>query len=326
MKNERGIYLYKIVAIILFVIGLAFPYIIKDQYVVRIINMTYIYIILSMSLNLITGVTGQFHLGHAAFYGVGAYTAAILAVKLHVPFLLSFIAGGVGAAFIGFLIGLPTIRLRDIYLTVTTLGFGEIVRLILLNWVSLTRGPMGIPGIPYPYFFGFTIKSQMGFYYLIFITLAISVIILFRLTYSHYGNTLRAIRENEIAAKTLGINATFYKVTAFIVGAFFAGIAGSLFTYFSAYISPDSFTFGESINILAMVVIGGIGSMPGAILGAIILAIAPEGFRFLAEYRMVVVGLLMLVVILWRNSGIISEQAAIKFMNKKILGGSKNAS
>jgi len=318
--KRQGIYLYKIVALFLFVIGIFFPFFIKDQYILRIINMSFIYIILSMSLNLITGVTGQFHLGHAAFYGVGAYTAALLSVKLHMSFLLSFIAGGIGAAFLGFLIGLPTIRLRDIYLTVTTLGFGEIVRLILLNWVSVTRGPMGIPGIPYPSLFGFKITSQIDFYYLIFFVLVLSVVVLFRITYSRYGDILRAIRENELAAKTLGINSTFYKVTAFVVGAFFAGLAGSLFAYFSAYISPDSFTFAESINILAMVVIGGLGSMPGAMLGAVILALAPEGFRFLAEYRMVVVGLLMLGVILWRNSGIIGEQAAIKFMNMKIGG------
>ncbi len=318
--RKQGIYLYKIVALFLFLLGILLPVFIKDQYILRIINMSFIYIILSMSLNLITGVTGQFHLGHAAFYGVGAYTAALLSVKLHVSFVLAFIAGGVGAAFLGLLIGLPTIRLRDIYLTVTTLGFGEIVRLILLNWVSVTRGPMGIPGIPYPEFFGISIRSQIDFYYLIFIVLVISVIVLFRITYSRYGDILRAIRENELAAKTLGINSTFYKVTAFVVGAFFAGLAGSLFAYFSAYISPDSFTFAESINILAMVVIGGLGSMPGAILGALILALAPEGFRFLAEYRMVVVGLLMLGVILWRNSGLIGEQAAIKFMNIRIGG------
>ncbi len=323
--GNRGMYLYKLIAIILLLIGIVFPFFIKDQYILRIINMTFIYIILSMSLNLITGVTGQFHLGHAAFYGVGAYTAALLAVKLHIPFLIAFIAGGLGAAFIGFLIGLPTIRLRDIYLTVTTLGFGEIVRLILLNWVSVTRGPMGIPGIPYPDIFGLKIMSQIDFYYLIFVVLVLSVITLFRITYSRYGDILRAIRENELAAKTLGINTTVYKVTAFVVGAFFAGLAGSLFAYFSAYISPDSFTFAESINILAMVVIGGLGSMPGAILGAVILALAPEGFRFLAEYRMVVVGLLMLGVILWRNSGIIGEQAAIRFMNMRI-GGRQDAS
>lgn len=318
--EKKGIYLYKIVGTLIIIIGVLFPFFIKDQYVLRIINMTFIYVILSMSLNLITGVTGQFHLGHAAFYGVGAYTAALLAVKLHISFLFAFLLGGIFAAFIGFLIGLPTIRLRDIYLTVTTLGFGEIVRLILLNWVSVTRGPMGIPGIPYPSLFGIKIESQLDFYYLLFLVTVITTVILFRITYSHYGNTLRAIRENELAAKTLGINTTLYKITAFVVGAFFAGLAGSLFTYFSAYISPDSFTFAESINILAMVVIGGLGSMPGAIFGAIILAIAPEGFRFLAEYRMVVVGLLMLGVILWRNSGIIGEQTAIKFMNIKIGG------
>ena len=318
--EKRGFYLYKLVALILLVLGILFPLLVSDQYVIRIINMTFIYIILSMSLNLITGVTGQFHLGHAAFYGVGAYIAALLSVKLHVSFLLAFIAGGIGAGFIGLLIGLPTIRLRDIYLTVTTLGFGEIVRLILLNWVSVTRGPMGIPGIPYPEFFGIKIMSQIDFYYLIFFVLILSVVVLFRITYSRYGDILRAVRENELAAKTLGINTTIYKVTAFVIGALFAGLAGALFAYFSAYISPDSFTFAESINILAMVVIGGLGSMPGAILGAVILALAPEAFRFLAEYRMVVVGLLMLGVILWRHSGLIGEQTAIKFMNMKIGG------
>lgn len=282
-------------------------------YVVKVMIMAGIYIALACSLNIIFGIGGMLNLGMAAFYGIGAYTAALLSVHFHLPYLLALAAGALVSAGIGFLIAFPTIRLRGIYLAVTTLAFGEIISLILLNWIDVTRGPMGITGIPYPSLFGFELRSNTSQFYFLLALLVPTLYAMWRLGYSSFGMTLRAIRENEEAAQTLGINVAAYKVKAFVVGSGVAGLFGGYFAFHAAYINPGNFTFAESITLLSMVVFGGMGSVPGVVLGAFLLAVAPDALRFLDHYRMIIYGVLLFLMVLLRPQGLISEAVSLKW-------------
>ena len=297
----------KLLAYGLIVLFAVLPLILSDDYLLRILIMSGIFIILSLSLNLVTGYTGQFCLGWAAFYGIGAYTSALLVMKLDFPFWLSMPLGGLMSAVFGVVLGVPTLRLKDIYLAITTLGFGEIIRLIMLNWTDLTRGSMGLPGIPSPKLFSYEFSSNISYCYLIMVLVLITVFAIRRIIDSRIGRALIAIREDDLAAKTMGIDITGYKVLAFAVGAFFAGIAGAFYAHYSSFIDPHTFSFSESIIILAMVVLGGMGSIWGSILGAVVLTIAPEALRELSDYRMIIFGLIMMVVMLVRPQGIMGR-------------------
>ena len=283
------------------------PLIVHNDYVIRIAIMAGIFIVLTLSLNLVTGYAGQFCLGWAAFYGVGAYTSALLVMRMNFPFWLAMPLGGLMAAVFGIALGIPTMRLKDIYLAITTLGFGEIVRLTMVNWTDLTRGSMGLPGIPAPSLFGYEFTSNIPYYYLILVLVIVTVLAMRRIIDSRVGRALIAIREDDLAAKTMGIDITAYKVMAFAVGAFFAGIAGSFYAHYSSFIDPHTFSFAESISVLAMVVLGGMGSIRGAILGAVVLSVAPELLRDVSEYRMIIFGLIMMVVMLVRPQGIMGK-------------------
>jgi len=283
------------------------PLVITDDYVLRILIMSGIFVMLTLSLNLVTGFTGQFCLGWAAFYGIGAYTSALLTMKAGLSFWLAMPLGGFMAALFGLLLGLPTMRLKEIYLAITTLGFGEIIRLIMLNWTDLTRGSMGLPGIPAPSILSYEISSNQAYYYFILVLVLITVAAMRRLIDSRTGRALIAIREDELAAKSMGIDVTAYKMLAFAVGAFFAGLAGSFYAHYTSFIDPHTFSFTESIAILAMAVLGGLGSINGSILGAVILTVVPELLRGIAEYRLIVFGLIMMAVMLLRPQGIFGK-------------------
>ncbi|MDR3590629.1 MAG: branched-chain amino acid ABC transporter permease [Negativicutes bacterium] len=289
------------------VLAAVLPPFINNDYILRVLTIAGVFTILTLSLNLVTGYTGQFCLGWAAFYGIGAYTSALLAMKLGFSFWLALPLGGVMAAAFGILLGIPTLRLKDIYLAITTLGFGEIIRLIMLNWTDLTRGSMGLPGIPSPRLFGYEFSSNLPYYYLILVLVLITVFTMHRLIDSRLGRALIAIREDDLAAKTAGIDITAYKVMAFAIGAFFAGIAGSFYAHYTSFIDPHTFSFMESISILAMVVLGGMGSITGSIIGALILSIIPEMLRGLSEYRMIMYGLIMMAVMILRPQGIMGK-------------------
>lgn len=299
---------------------------VASPYAIKVLIIAGIYVGLACSLNMVFGIGGQLNLGQAAFYGIGAYTSALLSIHFHVPFFITLIAGALLSAGAGFLLALPTIRLKGIYLAVTTLAFGEIVRMIFLNWISVTRGPMGIAGIPVPSLFGFEFGSNASQYYLMLGLLLPALYIMWRLSYSPYGMVLRAVRENEEAAQTLGIDARAYKVKAFVVGSAVAGLFGAFFSFHAAYISPSNFSFMESITLLSMVVFGGLGSMPGVIVAALLLAVAPDVLRFMEEYRMIIYGLLLFLMVLLRPQGIISESLSIKWVSqgKRTTGGRKN--
>lgn len=283
------------------------PLVITDDYVLRILIMSGIFVMLTLSLNLVTGFTGQFCLGWAAFYGIGAYTSALLTMKAGLSFWLAMPLGGLMAALFGLFLGLPTMRLKEIYLAITTLGFGEIIRLIMLNWTDLTRGSMGLPGIPAPSILSYEISSNQAYYYFILALVLITVAAMRRLIDSRTGRALIAIREDELAAKSMGIDVTAYKMLAFAVGAFFAGLAGSFYAHYTSFIDPHTFSFTESIAILAMAVLGGLGSINGSIMGAVILTVVPELLRGIAEYRLIVFGLIMMAVMLLRPQGIFGK-------------------
>ncbi len=299
MKERLRKYCYPALA----VVALLLPLFITNTYFLHILISIGLYIILALSLNLVTGFAGQLSLGHVAFYGIGAYTAALFMLNFGVSFWLASIASACVAALFGFLLGLPTLRLKGDYLAIVTLGFAEIIRLILVNWAELTRGPMGLPGIPSPEFLGFEFSSRMSFYYLIMALVAFTIFFMRRLTNSGVGMAMQTVKADEIAAESIGIYPIKYKLLAFVISAAFAGVAGSFYASYISFISPDTFVYNDSCTILAMVVLGGLGSIPGSIIGAGVLTLIPELLRDLSSYRMLIFGFLMVFMMIFSPSG-----------------------
>jgi branched-chain amino acid transport system permease protein len=282
-------------------------------YIEHLLILICIYIILSVSLNLIVGFTGILNIGHAAFFGIGAYTSALLMLS-GFPFIMGFLGGAIVAAFFGLLIGIPSLRLRGDYLAIATLGFGEIIRSLMKNWTSLTRGPLGLPGIPKASFI-IPFNTPLTFLILAAIVALITIAIVSKMVNSPFGRVLRSIREDEIAAQALGKNTSNYKLTALIIGAGFAGIAGSLYAHYITFIDPSTFTLTETILMLCMVVLGGMASIQGSIIGAIIIILIPEPLRFIhmpshiiAATRQMIYAALLIVLMLYRPQGIIGEK------------------
>ncbi len=272
-------------------------------YAMRILNMAIIFGIAVLGLQLIVGYTGQFSFGHAAFYGIGAYTSALLAVNFGLPFYATIPLAALTAGLFGWIVG-PILRLSGHFLAIATLAMGEIIFLLMINWKWLTRGAYGIYGIPFPSIGGFEIDSETSYYFLVSIILAIVYFFLRRLTRSRFGRALIAVRENELAAVVSGVRAYQQKKRAFIVGTGCAGVAGALYAHYVSYINPESFKFGISVEMVTMVVIGGLGSMPGGIIGALIVILLPEYLRALADYRLVVYGGLIIVFMMFLPGGL----------------------
>ena len=288
------------------------PLIVRNEYILYTAVMAGIYIILTSSLNITNGYTGLFQFGHAAFYGIGAYTAAILSTRYGFNFLVTLPLGGIMAALIGAAIALPTLRLSGIFLALVTIGFQQITYLVIMNWIGLTRGPMGIPGIPSPSIFGYELMGNTGYYYLILVLAIIVIFLISRIVTSRVGRTFVAIREDELAAVSVSIAIFRAKVMSFVIATFFAGIAGAFFAHHAGFISADSFRLEETFIILTMLIVGGMGSITGPVIGAVFLVVLPEVFRFLAEYRGVVYGLIMIAVILFRPEGIAGVPGVIQ--------------
>lgn len=278
-----------------------------DPYIYKILVDVGIAITLAVSLNLINGITGQFSLGHAGFMGIGAYVAAALTLLVVQPWLGNqtgplvnglllggvVVTGGLCAAVAGLIVGIPTLRLRGDYLAIATLGFGEIIRIIILN-TEKVGGPRGMSGIP----------PRSDFFW-VFAWAVICVVVVHRLAHAVKGRAFFAIREDEFAASAVGIDVTKYKIIAFILGSFFAGVAGGLFAHSATgFITPSQFDTIKSIEIVVMVVLGGLGSISGAIIAAVVLTVLPEMLRGFAEYRMVIYSLLLIIVMLTRPQGL----------------------
>jgi len=284
------------------------------EYLLHILVIAGIYIILTLSLNLILGYTGLPALGHAAFSCVGAYVSALLALNYGISPWIGLLIGAIAASLMGGVIAFPSLRLKGDYLALATFGFAVIVYSIAKNWVAVTRGPLGLPGIPTFSIGGFQLSSIWSYLILVALLVALTAFLLNRVANSPFGRILKGIREDEIATESLGKNVNRHKVLVFMIGAFFAGIAGSLYAHYITFIDPSSFTIMESITILLMVVFGGMGSIKGSFVGAAILVILPEMLRFLgmpssiaAPMRQMIYGLLLLLLMLKRPQGILGR-------------------
>jgi branched-chain amino acid transport system permease protein len=283
----------------------AVPPFLPNPYHVQVLVFIGIYVILALSLNLLNGYVGLLSIGHAAFYAVGAYASAKLTLDLHLPWIAVLVGSGAIAGVFGYLVARPTLRLSGIYLTLVTLGFNMILFLVLQNWMGFTNGPLGIMDIPPPSLFGRVIRSRLEYYYLILALAVLTIVSMHRLMTCRFGRALTAIRENELAAEATGVHTTRYKVQAFVLAAFYAGIAGSFYAHFMNFISPDSFTINESFILLAMLAFGGQGNLIGPVVGAAVLILVPEVFRALQEYRMFVYGGILIVMMLVRRQGLL---------------------
>ncbi len=282
-----------------------------NPYIFQIVMLCGINVILAVSLNLINGFTGQFSIGHAGFMALGAYGSAMFSLGIGgkwaaglaaaglpapiatgVPLAVALVIGGLVAAIAGYLVGLPSLRLRGDYLAIVTLGFGEIIRVIITNveWVGASRGLPGIPGWTSFFWVGVGVVGVV----------ALSL----NLANSTHGRALFAIRDDEVAAEALGVNTTGYKVLAFVIGSFFAGVAGGLFAHYLSYLNPNTFVFLKSIEVIAMVVLGGLGSVSGSVIAAIVLTVLPEVLRPVKEYRMVIYSLMLIVLMITRPQGL----------------------
>jgi branched-chain amino acid transport system permease protein len=280
------------------------PFFIKD-YFIDIAILAGIYIILALGLNVVVGFAGLLNLGFIAFYAIGAYTYALLNTRLGLGFWTSLpLSVGLTTA-AGFLLAIPALRLRGDYLAIVTLGFGEIVRLILNNWDSVTRGPNGISGIAPPSILSISFVKLSHYYYLVLIFVILTIFVTKRVYSSKIGRAWVAIREDEIASSVMGINTTMYKLYAFAFGAFWAGLAGNIFAGKMRFVSPESFTFMESVLIVCMVILGGLGSIPGVVLGAVILVVLPEVLREVQLYRMLALGAGLVLMMIFRPRGLL---------------------
>ena len=291
-------------------------------YLLHILILIGIYVILAESLNLIVGYTGLLSIAHAAFYGVGAYVAAIMALKVGSPFLINIICAVIISGLLGGLVGIPSLRIKDHYFVIATFAFQVIVFSILNNWVSFTGGPMGLSGIPQPSIFGWIVSSQIEFLLLIGVFAALTCWLCHRITGSPFGRVLMAIREDEVFALAAGKNVAVYKAAVFVIGSGMAAIAGVLYAHYVSFIDPTSFRVMESIFIISIVIIGGAGSLWGPVMGAIVLVLLPELLRFTglpssvaANLRQIIYGGLLVAFMMWRPRGFLGEYA---FQGKEV--------
>ncbi len=278
---------------------------------VRIIGYAGLYIILGMGLLVHVGFAGMFDLGFAAFYAIGAYTYAFLAsphFNIHLPFWVVILIAGSLAAVIGALVSIPVLKLRGDYLGIVTLGFGEIVRMLLMNLTKITNGSQGIIGLDKPTLFGIVFNKGTHFYYLIFVVIIVLLIILNRLIKSRTGRAWLAMREDEDVAQMSGINTSKYKLLAFAIGAFIGGLGGAIFASWQGSIFPDNFNMNVSINILCLIILGGLGNQYGVILGAMALIALPDILRGFSDYRMLIFGLLLIIMMILRPQGFLPRK------------------
>ncbi len=302
------------VLVVLVALNVTLPQLL-NPYLFQMVVLCGINVILAVSLNLVNGFTGQFSIGHAGFMALGAYGSAMFSLHVgqgwvaaleaaHVPgvvaqgfaLLLALLLGGLLSALAGYLVGLPSLRLRGDYLAIVTLGFGEIIRVIITN-VDAVGASRGLPGIP----------GWVNFFW-VGLGVAAVIFLSLNLARSTHGRALFAIRDDEVAAEALGVDTTSYKVLAFVLGAFFAGVAGGLFAHYLSYLNPNSFTFLKSIEVIAMVVLGGLGSVSGAVLAAVVLTLLPEVLRPVKDYRMVLYSFMLIVLMITRPQGLLGNR------------------
>lgn len=287
----------------------AIPLVFRSDYWMNIVILSIVYVILGQGLNLMVGVSGQFVVCHAAFYGIGAYCSSLLAMRWGFPFWISMPIGGLLAAAVGTGVGFVCNRFRGHYVALVTLSFGVIVYEIMLQWLSLTKGPMGLINIPAPEalplgLFTLGFKSKLDFYILSVLLVILCIASMKRLVDSRIGRALLAIREDDLAAEVLGININKYKIKAFLVGGWWAGIAGAFYAHYAGIIVPGTFNFLISVEVLVIVIVGGLGSLYGVLVSAFLLTFLPEFLRSIQFLRWIIYGIILMVMIIFMPSGI----------------------
>lgn len=301
---------YRVPLLLFFIVLLlSFPLLYSNNLILSIGVYILLYSILSMSCMIIIGYGGLLTVGHAAFYGIGAYAAALLSLNFGLPFSVCFLLSGVISALFGLIVALPCLRVSMDFLSLITLAFMQLYITVAQNWVGLTRGPMGLANIPDASLFGFKFDTTQKFYYLAFAVAALAYFFLSRLMNSPKGRAIQSIRDDEIGSRAVGINVNYHKVYIFVVGAFIAGLAGCLYAYYVGYMGSTSVNMDTTFLVMEMNILGGLGSLVGAVFGAIFFTIMPELIRGLATYRVGVGGLIMLLVITLRPQGVFGSRA-----------------
>jgi branched-chain amino acid transport system permease protein len=286
-------------------VALAIPLAMRDDYVIQLLNIGILNAIVVLGLNFVTGWTGQINFGQAAFYGLGAYATAI-ATKSGLPWIVTPVLSVAIVLIASLLLGLPTLRLRTYYLAMTTIGFGEIVRLIIVYWEPVTGGTSGLRAIPPISVFGISPHGLIQHYYLLLAMLALAILVAVRIRHSALGRAMIATKDSEIAAEQSGVDTTRTKLLAFMIGAVYAGLAGCLYASSIRFVSPDSFSGVQAVLLMTMLIVGGMGSIAGAIAGALALTFLPEMLRFLGQWYLVLYGLGVIAVIVLTPGGLAS--------------------
>lgn len=310
-------------SVVVFIILAALQYFgVIDEYNGQLLTLSGIYVVVALSLNLITGFTGQLALGQAGFMCVGAYTTAIAVMQFHVPLLFAIIIGGLVTAVFGIIIGFPTLRLRGDYLAITTLGFGEIIRVIMVNLESLTGGAAGLKGIPpFSETGDFVLDAVVKFTW-VFAFAVVAIVVVSNFIKSSPGRAIISIREDEIAANSMGINIAYYKMFSFTLSSFLAGVGGGLYAIYMGYLNPMMFGFMPSMNIVVIVVLGGLGSITGTIVASIAFTYIQEWLRVFKDFRLVIFGLaLILIMLFWPKGMLGNKELSITDFVRKLLKG-----
>ena len=296
----------KIVIPVTYLLLASVPFLGVSQYFIRVLCLIGVYSILTLSLNLIAGYMGQTSMGHAALYCLGGYFSALLGSKLGWPFWITILFGVLGGALGGLILGLSTMRLSGSYLAVITLAFAEVVEMVVLNWNDVTNGPLGVRNIPRPSIFGWELTtSNGGFYWLMLVLVTVAILVSLCVVNSKFGRAVRAIKEDELAAKLMGVHTAAYKVKTIVLSGALAGMAGAYYASMNRYIDANTFNFDVSMTILCIVIFGGLGSIPGMIVGSVLLIAFPEVLRALSDYRFVVYGLLLIFMMRFRPQGLL---------------------
>lgn len=312
MKPSAKLGRVKLGWVLLVVAAMAFPWVAGSPYVLHVVILSLIYTMLATSLNLITGYSGLLSLGHQAFFGIGAYTSTLLVVDLGLPFPVALLAAGLMGLVAAYFIGGITLRFRSAYFVIATIAFAEMLRLVSLNWYSLTRGPLGIANIPPPSLGPLLFDTHLRAYYFILVLAALAVWVSYRMAHSHIGRALMGIRDAEHVARAAGVYPTKYLLLSVLVGGFMAGIAGSFYAHYMRFLSPDVFYFAVSVNLIVMVIGGGIGTVPGPVIGAFVFTAVPEVLRFSQQYRLIIYGVVLVLMVRFLPGGMWSLLEALR--------------
>ena len=286
------------------VAALLLPLVLRGAYHRHVLVLAGLFVLMALGFDLVLGYLGELSLGHAAFFGIGAYTTALLTRILDVPFPIDLLLAAIGTGLFGFLIGAPSLRLKGPYFAIVTFGFAEILRLIVLNWTSVTRGPMGLPDIPHAHLGPFVIATELGYYYVVLVLIGIAIVVTRRLLDSIVGHAFLAIRENDELAAAVGIATFRLKLIAFVIGTMITGAAGSVYARYVHFVDPTALSFYYTVTVVSMVIVGGQGSVAGTVLGALVFTLLPEYLRVAERARLVIFGAMLMLAIVFLPEGL----------------------